>query len=134
MRPPDNHHHKGSADPVDRALEHIEDAERDLAKARGGERRAEAELREAAHELQEAHHAGIEIVVNAQPKTVHDHEVTFGQIVGLAFPNVRVEQNVIFSMTYRHAASVPHAGELASGSHVTVKKGSVFNVTRTVQS
>ena len=134
MEQPDHHHHHDAAGPVDRALEHIEDAERDLAKARGAERHAEAELREAAHELQEARHAGVEIVVNAQPRTVHGREVTFGQIVQLAFPGVGADQNVVFSMTYRHAASVPHAGELASGGHVTVKKGSVFNVTRTVQS
>lgn len=134
MEPPDHHHHNGAADPVDRAAKHIEDAERDLAEARGAEHRAEAELREAVQELQEAQHADVEIVVNAQPKIVHGHEVAFGQIVRLAFPHVGTEQNVTFSMTYRHAASVPHAGELASGGHVIVKKGSVFNVTRTVQS
>ena len=38
-------------------------------------------------------------------------------------------------MTYRHAASMPHAGELGAGGSVEVKKkGTVFNVTRTVQS
>jgi hypothetical protein len=44
------------------------------------------------------------------------------------------EPNVVFSMTYRHAASKPHAGELGPGGVVEVKKGTVFNVTRTVQS
>lgn len=45
------------------------------------------------------------------------------------------EPNVVFSMTYRHAASTPHAGELGDGGSVDVKKkGTVFNVTRTVQS
>ena len=38
-------------------------------------------------------------------------------------------------MTYRHAASNPHAGELGDGGTVDVKKkGTIFNVTRTVQS
>ncbi len=51
----------------------------------------------------------------------------------LAFPGSH-EANVLFSMTFRHAASKPHAGELSAGGSVDVKKGTVFNVTRTVQS
>ena len=40
-----------------------------------------------------------------------------------------------FSMTYCNAASLPHAGELGEGGSVEVKKqGTIFNVTRTVQS
>ncbi|EQM04945.1 multiubiquitin domain-containing protein [Vibrio parahaemolyticus] len=38
-------------------------------------------------------------------------------------------------MTYRHAKSKPHAGELAAGGSVIVKKkGTVFNVTATDKS
>jgi hypothetical protein len=75
-----------------------------------------------------------EIIVNSRPRTVNARTVTFEQIVQLAFPGQH-EPNVVFSMTYRHAASTPHAGELGSGGSVEVKKkGTVFNVTRTVQS
>ena len=75
-----------------------------------------------------------EIVVNSRPKQVPDRKVTFEQIVQLAFPGEH-GPNVVFSMTYRHAASKPHAGELGKGGVVEVKqKGTVFNVTRTVQS
>jgi hypothetical protein len=74
-----------------------------------------------------------EIIVNARPHTVHGREVTFEQIVELAFPGAH-EPNVVFSMTYRHAASKPHSGELGPGGIVEVKKGTIFNVTRTVQS
>lgn len=75
-----------------------------------------------------------EIIVNSRPRTVHARTVTFEQIVQLAFPGQH-EPNVVFSMTYRHAASAPHAGELGAGGTVDVKrKGTVFNVTRTVQS
>ncbi|MBI1620489.1 multiubiquitin domain-containing protein [Aquamicrobium zhengzhouense] len=75
-----------------------------------------------------------EIVVNSRPRTVNARTVTFEQIVQLAFPGQH-ELNVVFSMTYRHAASTPHAGELGAGGSVDVKKkGTVFNVTRTVQS
>lgn len=75
-----------------------------------------------------------EIIVNSRPRTVDARTVTFEQIVQLAFPGQH-EPNVVFSMTYRHAASTPHVGELGAGGSVDVKKkGTVFNVTRTVQS
>ena len=75
-----------------------------------------------------------EIIVNSRPREIEDPHVTFEQIVQLAFPGPH-DANVVFSMTYRHAASKPHAGELAAGGSVDVKKkGTVFNVTRTVQS
>lgn len=75
----------------------------------------------------------IEIIVNARPRLVPGPDVTFEQIVQLAFPGAP-ETNVVFSMTFRHAKSKPHQGELGIGGVVTVKKGTVFNVTRTVQS
>ncbi|WP_404653273.1 multiubiquitin domain-containing protein [Bradyrhizobium sp. USDA 336] len=76
-----------------------------------------------------------EIIVNARPRIVHESRVTFEQVVQLAFPGCQTEANVVFSMTYRHAASVPHASELGPGGSVEVKKkGTVFNVTKTVQS
>ena len=75
-----------------------------------------------------------EIIVNSRRKTVPDRTVTFKQIVQLAFPGEHAA-NVVFSMTYRHAASRPHAGELGARGVVKVKQAeTVFNVTRTVQS
>jgi hypothetical protein len=75
-----------------------------------------------------------EIIVNARPRVVNDSHVTFEQVVQLAFPGAQ-EANVEFSMTYRNAASNPPAGNLGAGGFVTVKKeGTIFNVTRTVQS
>jgi Multiubiquitin len=75
-----------------------------------------------------------EIIVNSRSREVEAQQVTFEQVVQLAFPGPH-ETNVVFSMTYRHAASTPHAGELGAGGNIEVKKkGTVFNVTRTVQS
>ncbi|MBU0717086.1 MAG: multiubiquitin domain-containing protein [Planctomycetes bacterium] len=74
-----------------------------------------------------------EIIVNSRPRVVTGSRVTFEQIVELAFPGPH-EPNVIFSVTYRKAASTPHAGELGPGGVVKVKNGTIFNVTRTVQS
>ncbi|WP_284079286.1 multiubiquitin domain-containing protein [Herbaspirillum aquaticum] len=78
---------------------------------------------------------GYVILVNSVEETVPDKHVTFEQVVKLSHPNAPPETNVKFSMTYRNAASLPHAGELGEGGSVEVKKhGSIFNVTRTVQS
>ncbi|MGA2241146.1 MAG: multiubiquitin domain-containing protein [Verrucomicrobiota bacterium] len=75
-----------------------------------------------------------EIIVNARPRIVHDEDVTFEQVVELAFPGPH-GPNITFSMTYRHAASKPHAGELGAGGVVEVKhKGTIFNVTKTDKS
>ncbi len=74
-----------------------------------------------------------EIIVNARPRVVTGQRVTFDEIVLLAFPGAQAP-NVVFSMTYRHAASQPHAGELGAGGAIEVKQGTIFNVTRTVQS
>lgn len=75
-----------------------------------------------------------EIIVNSRPRTVDAKQVTFEQVVEFAFPGKHAP-NVVFSMTYRHAASKPYAGELGRGGVVEVKPtGTVFNVTRTVQS
>ncbi|GAB1342132.1 multiubiquitin domain-containing protein [Gemmatimonas sp.] len=74
------------------------------------------------------------IVINGRHRTVTDPRVTFEQIVQLAFPDQPAEPNAVYSMTYRHAASAPHAGEVAAGGSVQVKNGTVFNVTKTIQS
>ncbi len=75
-----------------------------------------------------------EITVNSRARDVHHAIVSYEEIVQLAFPGQH-DPNVSFSMTFRKAASVPHAGELGAGGTVTVKKkGTIFNVTRTVQS
>lgn len=75
-----------------------------------------------------------EIIVNSRPHVVPTNEVTFEQVVQLAFPGCQADSNVLFSMTYRHAASKPHAGELGAGGTVELKKGTIFNVTKTIKS
>jgi hypothetical protein len=75
----------------------------------------------------------LEIIVNSRSEIVAGRHVTFEQIVQLAFPGSH-EPNASFSMTYRKAASTPHAGELGAGGSVDVKNGTIFNVTKTVQS
>lgn len=76
-----------------------------------------------------------EVIVNARPHILAEQTVTYEMVVQLAYPGCQSQGNVTFSMTYRHAASRPHSGELGPGGTVKVKrKGTVFNVVRTIKS
>lgn len=75
----------------------------------------------------------IDIIVNARPRVVTGSEVTYEQIVQLAFPGSH-NPNSVFSITYRKAASTPPNGELGAGGVVKIKKGAIFNVTQTDKS
>lgn len=74
-----------------------------------------------------------EIIVNGRPRTITGNIVTYDQIVQLAFPGAH-DCNVAFDMTFHHADSQPPAGDLGPGGSVKIKKGTIFNVTRTVRS
>lgn len=75
------------------------------------------------------------IVVNADEVTV-DHDVlTFDEIVKIAFPNPPAGTDPEFTVSFEHAQSEPHDGNLAPGGTVTVKKhGTTFDVGHTNRS
>lgn len=75
----------------------------------------------------------VEIIVNGRPRVVPGPQVTFEQIVQLAFPDSH-NPNSVFSVTYRKAVSMPSEGELSAGGIVKIKKGTIFNVTPTDKS
>lgn len=78
---------------------------------------------------------GFAIKLNSREYVLTDSLATYEQIVSLEFEYPPSNPNISYSMTYRHAASKPHAGELGAGGSVTVKKkGTVFNVTATDKS
>jgi len=79
------------------------------------------------------HHHDFEIVVNGRPKTVSTDDLTFDQVVKLAFDPVPSGPDVLITVTYRHAAGDKH-GTLAEGESVEIKDGTVFHVTATNKS
>lgn len=77
---------------------------------------------------------GFEIIVNGRPRIVDDEKVTYEEVTQIAFPGQAGPQ-IDFAVTYRKAASEPHAGEMDKGESVKVKKkGTIFNVTLTNKS
>lgn len=73
------------------------------------------------------------IIVNTRPKKVHQRVLTFGEVVALAFPGAH-GTDVTFTITYHRAVAPLHEGSLSEGGEVTIKNGTIFDVTRTTRS
>ena len=80
------------------------------------------------------HEKPFTIIVNAEEKQVTTKELTFDQVVSLAFPNASKNDNRLYTVTYRRAAGEKPEGTLVEGGTVRVKEGMIFNVTATLKS
>lgn len=77
------------------------------------------------------------IVVNGREKTrddIEDRDLTFAEIVELAFESPPTGPQVMFTVTYRTGPEGGGRGILVEGESVRAKKGMVFNVTATDKS
>lgn len=74
------------------------------------------------------------IVVNGREKTVTSRELTFDEVVDLAFDDPQRGPNIVFTITYRRGHGDKPEGTLVEGDTVRVKDGKIFNVTRTDKS
>ena len=74
------------------------------------------------------------VVVNGREKKVTTTELTFAQVVALAFDNPPTGPNIAFTITYRRGQGNKPEGTLAEGEVVKVKDGMIFNVTATDKS
>jgi hypothetical protein len=75
----------------------------------------------------------VTIYVNTKPKTVEKDEITFEEILRLAYDNPPSGPNWVFTVTY-HRAHGNKEGSLHAGENVKVKEGMVFDVTATDKS
>lgn len=78
------------------------------------------------------HHKEIDIVINGEATTVTEKEMTFDEIVRLAFPNGPFGSSIRYTVTYTDKHG--HDGSLVEGQSVHVKEGMVFNVGNTDRS
>jgi hypothetical protein len=74
------------------------------------------------------------IIVNGREKTTTAKELSFEEIVALAFENPPSGENVFFTVTYRRGHGQKPEGTLVKGETVKVKDGMIFNVTATDKS
>ena len=71
------------------------------------------------------------IVVNGQQKSVASREVSWDEVVDLAYPGEREDPNFTFVVTYSDAEKHPDSGLLQKGGTVRVEeRGTSFNVAR----
>ena len=73
---------------------------------------------------------GVTIIVNGREHEVEKEEITYAEIVALAFSNPPTD-GAIFVVTYRRGHGNKPEGTLVEGGSVKVKKGMIFNVTPT---
>lgn len=76
----------------------------------------------------------VTIVVNGRPKEVTTEEITFDELVDLAFDDPARGPQIVFTITFRNAGGRIEEGELDEGQRIKVKDGTIVNVTRTDQS
>ena len=77
---------------------------------------------------------GFSIVVNGREKRVEEEELTFDQVVGLAFDDPPTGEFICFTITYRNAGGRKPEGTLVEGEVVKVRNGTILNVTVTDKS
>ena len=74
------------------------------------------------------------IIVNAREKTFTGREISFNQVVELAFGSVSPNPNVVYTVTYKRGEGNKPEGSMEKGDTVKVKDGMIFNVTQTDKS
>lgn len=74
------------------------------------------------------------IVVNGREKTVAGKEISFNELVQLAFENPPTGEFICFTITFRKGIGPKREGNLAEGETARIRKGTIFNVTATDKS
>jgi hypothetical protein len=82
----------------------------------------------------EGHDKDFTIVVNGREKVVTAKELSFAEVIALAFENPPTGPNIFFTITYRRGVGNKPEGSLVEGETVKLKDGMIFNVTATDKS
>jgi len=74
------------------------------------------------------------IIVNGREKVVTYREISFIQVVELAFNTSVINDITIYTVTYKRGEGKKTEGTMVNGDTVKVKNGMIFNVTATNKS
>lgn len=76
----------------------------------------------------------ITIIVNAREKEWDKKEISYEEVVVLAFGSYTDNETVAYTVVYSKGENPKHEGSLIKGETVKVKDGMIFNVTQTNKS
>ena len=74
------------------------------------------------------------IIINGKEKIVTQTELSYAEIVALAFENPQTGPNILYTITYRKGPHKNPEGGLLAAQTVKIKNGMIFNVTPTNKS
>ena len=74
------------------------------------------------------------LIVNGRPKVVEAKELTFVDLVRLAFDDAVFNDTTIYTVTYKRGHGEKPEGTLVNGDAVKLKEGMIFNFARTDKS
>ena len=77
---------------------------------------------------------GINIIIDGTPHKVPTDEVTFDQVVNLAYPDGGRGPLITYTVNFYNGGGDRPEGKLVEGEKTIVKEGTVFNATRTDRS
>lgn len=76
----------------------------------------------------------VTVIVNGRPREVVKDELTFREIVALAFDNPPFGENIVYTVTYKRGQGNKPEGTLVDGESLKPKEGMLINVARTDKS
>jgi len=82
-------------------------------------------------ESEKHEHERVTIIVNARPKEWNKEEISYEEVIALAFGSYSDDPNIVYSVSYKKGNE---SGSLVKGESVRVKNGMIFNVKQTNKS
>ena len=86
------------------------------------------------HHSHEHHHHEMTIIVNTREKRWDKKEITYEEVVKLAYEHPDTDEKTVYTVNYRHGEHSKPSGSLTKGERVEVKEHMIFNVVRTNKS
>lgn len=79
-------------------------------------------------------HKEFTIIVNTREKTWSKGEISYEEVIVLAFDSYSNDENIVYTVTFSRGHESHHEGSMIKGDSVKVKKEMIFNVTQTNKS
>ncbi len=86
------------------------------------------------NENHKGHDKEVTIIVNTREKTWNKKEISYEEVIVLAFGSYSDDENIVYTVTFSKGPESHHEGSMVKGDSVKVKNGMIFNVTQTNKS